>query len=531
MPTALIIGSGPGAAGVALALAEDPTQQITVIDVGHQLEDDLESVRAKLASTDESDWSAFDVERISRQPVETGGSTLPQKRAFGSDFPFRDVGQLAGVRAVGASNPSVVSGAYGGFSNVWGAQIMPFSRATFDRWPITFDQMESHYRVALDEMTLAGDSDDLAELFPLLVAGRRLPPLTDRTHRVLHRYGQHRAQVKSHGITIGRARLAFRADTCSLCGLCMTGCPHQLVYSASHTFDRLRSDGRITYRPGLLAIRLDEDHGVPVATVRNLSTDATDRLTADRIFVACGALGTTRLILGSLGRYDSPITLQESVQFIMPTLSARPTEDPRQAKSFTLNQFNLLYDHTGEGVDLCHIHFYDYNPAFLASLPPLLRAPGARPLLANLLRRISVGLGYVPGWASPGVKITAQRPDGSSKGLAGLVVDREGSDGWPPMLTALIRAFLHVAPALDLWPVLPMLTVSAAAKSYHFGSSFPHSAVRTSTTTDRQGRLDAWDNIHLVDASVFPNVPATTFTLTIMANAHRIASEALRSSQ
>jgi hypothetical protein len=99
------------------------------------------------------------------------------------------------------------------------------------------------------------------------------------------------------------------------------------------------------------------------------------------------------------------------------------------------------------------------------------------------------------------------------------------------MLTALIRAFLHVAPALDLWPVLPMLTVSAAAKSYHFGSSFPHSAVRTSTTTDRQGRLDAWDNIHLVDASVFPNVPATTFTLTIMANAHRIASEALRSSQ
>jgi choline dehydrogenase-like flavoprotein len=343
---------------------------------------------------------------------------------------------------------------------------------------------------------------------------------------VLDRYDEHRAQVRSHGITVGRARLAFRADACSRCGLCMTGCPHQLVYSASHTFDRLRADGRITYRPGLLALRLEEEDGAPIATVRNLFTGATDRLTADRIFVACGAIGTTRLVLGSLGRYDSPVTMQESVQFVMPALSVRPTADPRHATNFTLNQFNLLYDHTGEGVDLCQIHFYDYNPAFLASLPSPLRAPSAEPLLANFLRRVTVGLGYVPGWASPRVKITARHPGGSGDGLADLVVDRAGPDGWPPMLTALVRAFLRVSPALDLWPVLPALTVSAAAKSYHFGGSFPHAANRTSTATDTQGRLDAWDNIHLVDASVFPSIPATTFTLTIMANAHRIASAA-----
>ena len=95
------------------------------------------------------------------------------------------------------------------------------------------------------------------------------------------------------------------------------------------------------------------------------------------------------------------------------------------------------------------------------------------------------------------------------------------------MLHDLVRAMLRVAPALDLWPVVPMISLSAAAKSYHFGASFPHDRARTATTTDRIGRLAAWDNIHLVDASVFPVVPATTFTLTIMANAHRIVSEAL----
>jgi choline dehydrogenase-like flavoprotein len=70
-----------------------------------------------------------------------------------------------------------------------------------------------------------------------------------------------------------------------------------------------------------------------------------------------------------------------------------------------------------------------------------------------------------------------------------------------------------------------MTTVSAAAKSYHFGGSFPHGGRASDLGTDRLGRLPNWSNIHLIDASVFPTVPATTFTLTIMANAHRIASE------
>jgi choline dehydrogenase-like flavoprotein len=42
--------------------------------------------------------------------------------------------------------------------------------------------------------------------------------------------------------------------------------------------------------------------------------------------------------------------------------------------------------------------------------------------------------------------------------------------------------------------------------------------------TDGLGRPREWRRIHLIDASVFPSVAATTFTLTVMANAHRIAS-------
>jgi choline dehydrogenase-like flavoprotein len=118
------------------------------------------------------------------------------------------------------------------------------------------------------------------------------------------------------------------------------------------------------------------------------------------------------------------------------------------------------------------------------------------------------------------------RPAGDAM-LPTLSITGEDGPRIPPMLRTVIRRLLRAAPSLDLWPVLPKLVVSGAGKSYHFGGSFPHAGdgQRAVLETDRQGRLQAWDNVHLVDASVFPTVAATTFTLTIMANAHRIATE------
>jgi ferredoxin len=405
---------------------------------------------------------------------------------------------------------------------------MPFSEGTFDLWPITMAEMEPHYRSALDEMTLAGEEDDLAELFPLLAPAQRLPPSADRTNRVLGRYRARRALIRSHGITLGRARLAFKADECTRCGLCMTGCPHELIYSSSHTFDRFRAQKRISYRADMLAVHLEEIDGKPQVLVRCTRTGQLDRMRPDRVFVACGGIGTTRLVLGSLRLFDRPVYLQESVQFVMPTVSLTPVRDPRSARNFTLNQFNLIYDVTGEGVDLCQVHFYEYNPTFLDALPGAILRPKAEPLLAALLRRISVGLGYVPSWGSPRVKVVARRAADNTNRLPALDMERESGDAVPSMLWGLVRSMLKVAPALDLWPVVPMISVSGAAKSYHFGASFPHDRTRTATATDRTGRLAAWDRIHLVDASVFSVVPATTFTLTVMANAHRIVSETLQ---
>jgi choline dehydrogenase-like flavoprotein len=529
MTRSLIIGSGPAAAGVALALVDDPDQQVTVLDIGHQVDAERRTVIDRMAGEAPDQWTAEDVEAIRAQPVGARTKGLPQKLSYGSDYPFEDVGQLHDVEATGHVNRSVVSGAYGGLSNVWGSQVMPFTSATFSRWPVSYDEMVPHYRAILSEIPYAGEEDALAAQFPLIGEATPLPPLAPRSTAVLDAADRNRAWLHGLGIAVGRARLAFDAGSCVRCGLCMTGCPYSLIYSAAQTFDRLRSEDRVSYHDGLMAVEVGQVGDTPFVMARESGSDRLQRFDADRIYLACGAVGTTRLVLSSLHVYDQDVQLGESAQFVVPMLSRRPVADPTTVTEFTLNQFNMVVTLDDIGLDVSQIHFYPHNPAMEEALPKLLQSPGGQALGNHVLRRLTVGLGYLPSWESPAIRMRVTAPD-TTGGLAGIRLSGdERTTAGNPMFRKVVRRMLRAAPRLDLWPVLPMAFISAPGKSYHFGGSLPH---RTDPadgplTTDRQGRLAAWSKVHMVDASVFPTVPATTFTLTIMANAHRIARESM----
>jgi hypothetical protein len=93
----------------------------------------------------------------------------------------------------------------------------------------------------------------------------------------------------------------------------------------------------------------------------------------------------------------------------------------------------------------------------------------------------------------------------------------------------VLRRLRRLGRRLDLHPVTPQVQLAASGKSSHFGGSFPHRRrpPADEPSTDGLGRIPGWQRIHLVDGAVLPSVPSTTFTLTVMANAHRIASAAV----
>jgi ferredoxin len=528
MTTALIIGSGAAAAGVALALSHRENLEITVIDIGLQLEPDHGQLIEALASSSPDKWDEQTIELASKQPVASRNSGIPEKRIFGSDYPFRNVGQLDGLTTVNGAPASLISSAYGGFSNVWGSQIMPFTSAAFEAWPVDAATMRRHYEAILHQIPFAGEEDDLAARFPLMRPPAPLPSMSPRSVGVLHAYDKHKSRLNNRGITIGKARLALDARKCIRCGMCMTGCPYGLIYSAAQTFDVLRRASRVTFNGGFLALKIREEANRVTVTAKEIATGRIRLFEADRVFVACGAIGTTRLVANSLGLFNVDLPMLESRQFVLPLLSLRATEDPRNKRDFTLNQFNVIVAPRGGSVDLSTLHFYTFNPAFINSLPPVLRARSAEWLQVQLLRRLTVAFGYLPSWNSPRLRIHIGSRC-AEPGLPDFHISSEAPPlGQSQMLRAVLLRLIQSARILDLYPIVPMLRLSAAGKSYHWGGSFPHMTDRpTIFSSDSLGRVGSWKRIHLADAAVFPAVPAMTYGLTVMANAHRIASESL----
>ncbi len=95
---------------------------------------------------------------------------------------------------------------------------------------------------------------------------------------------------------------------------------------------------------------------------------------------------------------------------MIPVGSRVPTADPRTTSEFTLNQFNMVVSLDKEAHDVSQVHFYPHNDALVEALPAPLKTRLGDPIAAQILRRLTVGLGYLPSWESPAMHIRISEP-------------------------------------------------------------------------------------------------------------------------
>jgi hypothetical protein len=96
---------------------------------------------------------------------------------------------------------------------------------------------------------------------------------------------------------------------------------------------------------------------------------------------------------------------------------------------------HLAFDR--EDLHTSHLHCNPYNPAFFDALPAPLRHRAASGAATMVLRRLTVGFGYLPSWASPRIRITADR--GASGGLPEIHLSTLEPAEHPRMLGSVLR--------------------------------------------------------------------------------------------
>ncbi len=523
--TVVVIGSGPAGVAAAHALS-DAGRDVLVLDAGDTIEPGGMEPFDTLARSEPERWPAELVARV-RDAFPADVGHVPLKPAFGSLFPYvRDDDPdlpLANVRAEALS-----SLARGGLSNAWGASILPFRAADIADWPISLAELAPHYEAVQRFVPVAAERDELAEILPLYTdspgALRRGP----QARMLLAHLRRHADSLGAAGFAFGASRLAVAtapADEhrCRYGGLCLYGCPYGSVYNAAHTLHTLVRAGRVRYRPGVYVDRLGETPAsVTIDFHERRRPAAGGRLEADRVFVACGAISSTRLLLESIGRAPATCELKDSQYFVLPSLTARAVRVDVAHQGNTLAQVFLEVDpgDTRLAKRSIHLQVYGYNDIVLAALAKrvALDTGTVERLLGFALGRLVVVQGFLHSDDSPRLEL---RYDGAGVRLV-------GADTTPAAVRVrrLARHLLRHARSLGMAPVPGLAHLGRPGKSNHLGGSLPMRRVPGALQSDVLGRVRGWQRVHVVDAAVFPSLPASTVTISAMANAHRIATVA-----
>ena len=515
----LIVGSGPAGISLAKSLL-GLSKRVTLIDPGQHLEDARKEKIVNLASVNQTEWNAEQTAFL-REGMSSSASGILLKLAYGSDFPYRASNGATPMEQFAAdTKPSY---AQGGLSTVWGSAVMPYRQQDLDGWPIQVADLEEGYREVLKWVPLAARHDDLEKEFPLYSDRLSEMPISRQSQNLLQRLKRHKDKLNRQGVFYGGSRLAVAANPdidspgCVKCGLCMYGCPHQIIYSSGFTLRELARNPLFDYKPGLTVQSVTETSEMALLKAKDAAGRAVE-LTARRIFLAAGVLETASIVLRSEGRYDWPLTLRDSQYFLLPLLRSRNTPDVITENLHTLSQiFFEVFDPEVSPYTV-HLQTYTYNELFRDAVRSKLGPLNPAFPMSQFMGRLLLFQGYLHSVHSSHLQLTLKKNGvGDYLDIVG-VSNNETSI----RLRKLIRKLAKLAPMTDLLPMFPLLEVGKAGRGFHCGGTFPMSRNPQGSGTDIYGRPFGWKRIHLVDASVFPTVPATTITLTVMANAYRI---------
>ena len=502
-----VIGSGPAGVACASALLEQGAQ-VTMLDAGLELESNRRRQLAGLQSVAFTSWDEASL-RFLREGVEVSAGGIPLKLAYGSDFPYRDpIDQPIAADGV-HGKPSF---ARGGLSNVWGASVLPYRTDDMSGWPITAEDLAPHYRAVLEMMPFSGRHDGLEEHFPLHHDRPGMLASSRQAAGFLHDLESNEPALKAHGITFGVSRLALQAELsdskpgCVYCGKCIYGCPYGLIYNSSDSLDRLRTNRAFTYRAGVVVERLREIESQVEMSGRTLGGNEGFQIRADKVFLACGVLSTARVMLTSLDAFEHPIHAADNCYFLLPLLRYRSQADAPEEPLYTLAQAFIEVLDPAVGPQTAHLQLYTYNELFSKEIQRLLgpldrMLPSA--IRRSLLGRLLLIQGYLHSDLSAQIRITLRRESKDHPATLELAVVENPRT--QPALSALRRRLWSERSSMKAFPVLPALRVGEPGRGFHTGGTFPMRLNPSAFEVDLLGRPHGFSNVHLVDASVFPN--------------------------
>ena len=510
----LVIGTSHAGYATAQALCRR-SETFQVLDVGYDLERDRVELSASLAAQAPDTWSPEARTTLFPPPVASARG-VERRLLFGSDFMYRTPQANLAVKHDGTG--AELSHALGGFGNVWGGAMLPYHDSALGDWPVEVEDMRAAYRRVLQYVPLSGEKDGLEAEFPLYSDRVSALPRTGQAGAFLRALGMRKRSLHSVCAVFGRARVAVESrpgqnNRCRSCGFCLDGCVYGSIFSPRTSWKHAAS-APAPVRSGFYALEFQEapDHVLLVAIDQR--DGQIRKWKTRRLFLACGHLGTTRLIARSLGLLNRPIRIPDSQYFFFPLLSYRATVEPIR---FTLAEAFLELRDRRISPHYVHYQIYGANQIFEQALRTLL--PRRIPL-APIMRRLYLFQGFLHSEDSGHLefRLTSTSETRDEVHLRGIPNRRahwvaKKSRG---LLRRKLLGFGLIPPVY--------LKMVPPGRSFHTGGSFPMGGADPQISSDSLGRPAGLKRVHITDSAAFPSIAGCTIAFTTMAHADRVVT-------
>jgi choline dehydrogenase-like flavoprotein len=532
----LVVGSGPS--GVHFAqTALQKGYEVTMLDVGHQgVRHVLPTARFDQLKEQLEDPAAFFL-----GPAYEGVLLPGLDREYYGIPPSKDYVFKAppGFGYSAAGFEPLFSFAQGGLAEAWTAGCYPFNAKEITDFPFPYEELAPYYGEVARRIGITGEADDLARFMP--VHDHLLPPIPFDSHSaaLVRAYGRKRTLLNGTlGAYVGRTRVATLTrdqdgrQACANLGRCLWGCPIGALYTPSETLRALQREPGFRYMAGYEALHFTVGENGRVTGLVTQPADGGDRRTlpVEQLALAAGTLSTATIVLRSVrvatGERLRLEGLMDNRQVLVPFLNLRRLGQPSDETAY---QYHLL------GLGLESPDPREYVHGQITTLKTALMHPIIQQLPFDLRTSLLVARATHSALGVVNVNFHDTRRTDNW-----LDLEESGADA-PPRLR------IHYAPAPDeparlhaglsrvrkaLWHlgcIVPpgMQHVRPMGASVHYAGVFPMAQSGGRWTTDPHCRSREFPNLLLVDGATFPFLPAKNLTFTLMANATRVAAQAL----
>lgn len=499
----VVVGSGLSSLSAILALNEKGIYP-DVYDIGGVISDEINKEMQTLAQKDPRNWDN-EVKNKLINKLEYG-SKFPRKTLFGSTFAYGE--------SIDVNRPPH-SVAKGGFSEVWGASALVTPEEELENWPVPKSKLDEYSKKILKYVPYASGSSQLDDKFKDL--GNQTPiELTQFQRETLSKL---KGLYVKDKFLIGESRLMIftnenNSKSCKKCGFCMLGCAYGSIFKASFLINELISSGKIRYFGNSELFKISRNGAEWKLHFKNPLSNITFEADYQRVFIGIGATGTSEVILRSSNSINK-VKIYGRGSLVIPLISLiKPMlnwpHDITLPKIF-IEIFNSKFR--------CwtHIQLSFINEFIVKKLRYKF---GENKVLSNLKENIisRISTLFINSNEYYQINYTIEKIGDK------FLYERKKSGSL--LLFVLVSIIKVWKISLKMRSVIIFPFIKLNTGTYHIGSSFPMRQERKEITdTNTVGELREFPGVHIIDASVFPSIPATTFGILLMSNSWRIVDE------